>query len=92
MFSTTNIILALSYLVRLINIFILIRVILSWTNPNPHSQIIQFIYSVTEPILAPARNIISRMGYHGMIDFSPILAIFLINMIFSFLTRMVIFL
>ncbi|NLM04206.1 MAG: YggT family protein [Clostridiales bacterium] len=90
LFSTMNIIGALNYLDRIINILILARVVLSWTNPNPYSSIVRFIYGVTEPILAPIRNLIYRLGYNGMIDFSPILAIFLINILFDIIIRMVI--
>ncbi|AOY77387.1 YggT family protein [Clostridium formicaceticum] len=90
MVSTSDIIGALYYLSRLINIFILVRVIFSWVNPNPHSSLVQFIYAVTEPILSPVRQLIYRLGYNGMIDFSPIAAIFLVNMGYSLLARLVI--
>ncbi|SES65632.1 YggT family protein [Natronincola peptidivorans] len=80
---------AIYYLQRLINIFIFVRVIFSWVNPNPHSGLVQFIYGVTEPILAPVRNLIHRLGYNGMIDFSPIAAILLVNMITSVIIRLV---
>ncbi|SDK42148.1 YggT family protein [Natronincola ferrireducens] len=90
MFATSDIIRALYYLARLINVFILIRVLFSWINPNPHSSLVQFIYGVTEPILSPVRNLIYKLGYTGMIDFSPILAILLVNMGYSLLVRLVI--
>ncbi|AKL95558.1 YGGT family protein [Clostridium aceticum] len=89
MFSTLDIVGALYYLSRLINIFILVRVIFSWVNPNPHSSLIQFIYAVTEPILSPVRELIYKLGYTGMIDFSPIVAILLVNMGYSLLARLV---
>ncbi|MCC5911951.1 MAG: YggT family protein [Clostridiaceae bacterium] len=90
MFSTVDVIRALHYLARLINIFILVRVLFSWVNPNPHSSLVQFIYGVTEPILAPVRGLIQKLGYNGMIDFSPILAILIVNMLQSFLIRLII--
>lgn len=89
MFSTLTVVQALYYLVRLINILILVRVVFSWINPNPYSTLVQFIYGVTEPILEPVRNLIYRLGYNGMIDFSPMLAIVLVNMIYSLLVRLV---
>ncbi len=80
---------ALYYLVRVINTLILVRIILPWINPNPSNSIVQFIYSVTEPILAPARNLINNIfGYTGFLDFSPILAMFIIQMIYSIILRM----
>ncbi|SNR91149.1 YggT family protein [Anaerovirgula multivorans] len=90
MFATRDIVNALYYLARLMNIFILVRVVFSWVNPNPHSTLVQFIYGVTEPILSPVRNLIHKLGYNGMIDFSPILAILLINMAYSMIVRLVI--
>ena len=72
------------------NILILIRVVFSWVNPNPHSTLVQFIYGVTEPLLAPVRNLIYKLGYNGMIDFSPILTIVILNMAYELIARMVI--
>lgn len=84
MFETRAVAMALYYLVRVINILILVRIILPWINPNPSSPFVQFIYSVTEPILAPARNIINKVfRYNGFLDFSPILAMFMIQIIYS---------
>ncbi|MCD5413745.1 MAG: YggT family protein [Clostridiales bacterium] len=84
MFSTYNIYAALAYFVRLINFLILIRVLLTWVNPNPHNPIVKLIHEVTEPILGPVRNIIyNKFGYSGMIDFSPMVAIFLVNFVYS---------
>lgn len=90
MFSKVDIIQALYYLARLMNILILIRVVFSWVNPNPHSTLVQFIYGVTEPLLAPVRNLIYKLGYNGMIDFSPILTIVILNMAYELIARMVI--
>lgn len=58
---------------------------MTWINPSPRNPIVQFILSVTEPILSPIRHLIYNVfGYNGMIDFSPILAIFLLNFLFDF--------
>ncbi|HYM15375.1 MAG TPA: YggT family protein [Dehalococcoidia bacterium] len=54
---------------------ILIRALLSWFNMDPRSPIIQMLNSVTEPILDPIRRIMPRLG---MIDLSPLIAIFLL--------------
>ncbi|SDY41299.1 YggT family protein [Tindallia californiensis] len=85
MFSTTTIIMAVDYFARLLNFFILVRVIFSWIRVNPYSAAGQFIYGVTEPILAPIRGLIQDVfKYQGMIDFSPILGIVMINMVSNF--------
>ncbi len=81
--------LALSLLLRIIDSLILIRVLLSFFPTLQTSKISYFIYQMTEPILAPCRAILDRLGLGmGMIDFSPILAFILLNiiqnLIFSF--------
>ncbi len=73
---------ALGSLLRIIDLLILIRVVLSFFPTLQTSKISYFIYQMTEPILAPFRSILDKLGLGmGMIDFSPILAIILINML-----------
>jgi YggT family protein len=55
---------------------IIIRALISWVNPDPHNPIVQFLYKVTEPVLAPIRRLIP-MGRIG-IDFSPLIVLFII--------------
>lgn len=54
---------------------ILIRVLMSWTRMDPTNPIAAVITEITEPILAPIRSILPRMG---MIDLSPMIAMFLL--------------
>ncbi|MDR5657923.1 YggT family protein [Serpentinicella sp. ANB-PHB4] len=75
--------LALMQLSRVIEFLILVRVLLSWVRPNPYNPIVQFIHTTTEPILAPVRKLIYGLGYNGMIDFSPIISLFLVRFIFN---------
>jgi YggT family protein len=53
----------------------LLRVIFSWVGVGPDSPIYGFVHEITEPILAPIRQIVPRIG---MIDLSPMLASFLL--------------
>jgi YggT family protein len=86
LFETGNVIMAIHYFARLLNFFILIRVIFSWIRINPYGMVGQFIYGVTEPILSPIRSMIQNVfKYNGMLDFSPILGIVMINMISTFI-------
>lgn len=79
---------ALWYLMRFINILILIRIALQFFNINPLNPIIQFIYGATEFILAPIRNIIGNVfGYSGFLDFSPLIAIILMQAIYNIIVR-----
>lgn len=80
---------ALSLLLRIIDSLILVRVLLSFFPTLQSSKISYFIYQMTEPILAPCRAILDRLGLGmGMIDFSPILAFLLLglmqNILFAF--------
>ncbi len=71
------------YLLRIIDMAILARVILSWLPISHDNQVIRLIYQLTEPILAPIRNFIQRspFGRNLMLDFSPIVAIALISLL-----------
>lgn len=72
---------ALNLLLRIIDSLILVRVLLSFFPTLQSSKISYFIYQMTEPILAPCRAILDRLGLGmGMIDFSPILAFLLLNL------------
>lgn len=65
---------ALPELVNLtINIFIfavLVRIVLSWLNPDPYHPMAGLLGSLTEPIMGPARRLLPPIG--GL-DLSPIL-------------------
>lgn len=58
-------------IIRILKYAILLRVLLSWVQVNPHNRFIQTLNEITEPILRFFRNLLPRTG---MIDFSPILA------------------
>lgn len=52
---------------------IIIRALLSWVNPDPYNVIVQFLYSITEPVMARVRQLLPMSGVG--IDFSPIIVI-----------------
>ena len=61
---------------------ILIRCILSWFRVDRNNPIIQLIYNLTEPILAPVRNMVYRSPIGEsmrMIDFSPVIAMLILS-------------
>lgn len=63
----------------LLNVFfwtIIASVVASWLAPGGHSPAVQLIYSLTEPLLAPARRLLPPLG--GL-DFSPVIVLLLIN-------------
>lgn len=61
---------------------IIIRALISWVNPDPYNPIVQFLYSVTEPVLYEVRK---RLPFMGGIDISPIIVIFAIIFLKIFL-------
>ncbi len=80
------IVLSFAELVSLaLNVFffsILIQVVLSWINPGAYNPVTSVLYSLNEPLLAPARRILPPMG--GL-DLSPLvvgIALKLIEMTF----------
>ncbi|MDI9476523.1 MAG: YggT family protein [Natronincolaceae bacterium] len=88
MFASQAVADTLWHLVRLINVLILVRIALQFFNINPSNPIVRFIYDVTEFILAPIRNVISNLfGYSGFLDFSPLVAIILIQVIYNIVVR-----
>ena len=62
----------------LLNLAILARVLLSWVRVDPYHPAVEFLYQITEPILAPLRQVIPRIG---MVDISPIIALLLLQII-----------
>ena len=68
----------LSLLCEVLTLLILVRVILSWFSPQPTNMLFNILYQITEPILAPLRRIIPRVG---MFDFTPMVAIILLQLI-----------
>ena len=57
------------------------RVLISWLNIGPASPffpIVNVLYQITEPILAPIRRILPRFG---MLDLSPMVAILFVTFI-----------
>ena len=83
-----------AYLVQFVTILstvlyiaLLIRVFSSWFNVGPTSPlfpILNIVYQVTEPILAPIRRVLPRLG---MLDLSPMVALLLLPFIRSACVR-----
>ncbi len=59
-------------------IAIFVRVIFSWIAIDPSNPLYIVIHDITEPILAPIRQLMPRIG---MIDLSPMVASFLLILV-----------
>jgi YggT family protein len=57
---------------------ILIRALMTWIMPNDGTGFSRVLMDVTEPVLAPIRRVLPPVGG---IDFSPILAMILIQLV-----------
>ena len=90
MFVISNFLVALAHILELVLTIlywlILIRALVSWVNPDPHNQIVQFLYKATEPILYPIRRLLPFSLKFG-IDISPIIAFLAIIFLKSFLVN-----
>lgn len=75
----------LDYILTILNWLIIIRALISWVNPDPFNPIVQILYKVTEPLLAPFRRIIPM--YTVGLDVSPIFALIFIWFLKLFLVR-----
>ncbi len=64
---------------------VIIRIIFSWTGFDPDNPIAQVIQEITEPILAPIRSVMPRIG---MFDLAPMAASFLLIILANLGTRL----
>ena len=73
---------------EIIILAILIRVIMSWIRPmGSRGTLTTFVFEITEPILSFFRKVTPRIG---MIDISPILALFAIEIVRSLIISLLI--
>ncbi len=68
----------ISMLFQILSLAIFVRVLLSWIDPQGNMRITQVMRDLTEPILAPIRNLLPNVA---MIDFSPFIAMLLLQML-----------
>lgn len=89
MFVAKNLILAvagiLDFALTAYMWIIIIRAVLSWVNPDPYNPIVRAIASITDPVLSWLRRRFPLMA--GSIDFSPLVVIFAIYFLRSFLVK-----
>ena len=68
----------ISLALNVILVAIIIEVIVSWINPHGYNPALALVYSITEPVLRPARNLLPPMG--GF-DFSPLVVLLAIQVL-----------
>ena len=75
----------LGILIELYSFVILARVLMSWVNVDPYSPLARVIYDLTEPVLAPVRNLLPPAA--GL-DFSPIVVLVVLQIVGTMLANM----
>lgn len=65
-------------LATLLTFAIIVRAILSWFPLSGSNPLVAIVYQITEPVLAPLRRVIPRIG---MMDITPMVAIILLQVI-----------
>jgi len=68
-------------------VLLVIRIIISWFQVDPYNELVRILFKITDPILMPFRRLPIQFG---MIDFSPVLAFIVLQILGSFLNRVLI--
>ncbi len=79
LFNVIQMILSILYFI------IIVRILISWVNPDPYNPIVQVLHAITEPMMKPFRRILPPIG--GF-DLSPILLIMTLVFLQTFLARL----
>jgi len=67
----------LSGLISIYILFIVIRIVFSWSGLGYTNRLMRFLIDVTEPLLGPLRRIIPPLGW---LDISPLVAILILTL------------
>lgn len=65
-------------LTQILSLAILVRAVLSWFPVSRGNPLVDILFQITEPVLAPIRRVLPSMG---MMDLSPLVAILLLQFI-----------
>ncbi len=82
----TSIYKAVDLVLKLFEFALLARVLLSWLPISRGNKLVDLLYMITEPVLAPIRKMLNRSSLMNnsmlsMIDFSPIVAFLLCGVV-----------
>lgn len=82
---------AINIFFRVLYILILIRVFMSWVPNLRYTFIGNLIYTLTDPILVPVKKMMDKSPLGGgmMLDFSPVIALFILDIIQMILLNLV---
>jgi len=72
------------FLLQILTFAIIGRALISWFDPGFRWPISRVLVDVTEPIIAPIRQVMPNLG---MLDLSPIVALVLLRVLQSFVSQ-----
>ncbi len=74
---------AINVFFKILEYLVLIRVLMSWFPNARNTSIGNLIYTLTEPILGPVKRMMDKSPLGGgmMLDFSPVIALFILQII-----------
>ena len=65
---------------------IIAAAVISWVAPNPYNPVVRLLRRLTEPVLAPIRQLLPPWKTFGL-DFSPLIVILVIQWVVPVLLR-----
>ncbi|MBI2761625.1 MAG: YggT family protein [Chloroflexi bacterium] len=68
----------ITILLTIMQIAIFARALMSWFPVSPDNPLVKVLHEITEPVLAPLRRVLPRLG---PMDLSPMIAIIIILVI-----------
>ena len=64
---------------------VIIRVLISWINPDPNNPIVHFLRGITDPAIDALRRVLPRFFWSTGLDFTPLILILLLQVAMLFL-------
>lgn len=84
---------AIYWFAQILTLLLVLRAVLSWFARDPYStlgKIYAVIIRLTEPVVEPCRLLLYKLNVNtGMLDFSVLIAFFLIEIIANVLAKLV---
>lgn len=70
-------------IIRAFEIFMFLRAVLSWIMPPDSNKVTVFLYNITEPVISPVRNFLSRFEFirNFPIDISFLVVLIILELV-----------
>jgi len=78
----------LSVVLNILQFIVLVSVLISWVNADPHNPVVRTVYSITEPLSRPFRALTKNIS--GPFDFAPLILLLVILFLQNSLVRFLI--